>query len=101
MASALIVVAGLEGSGLGRRHRVRSHLRFRLRVRERTEFRRHAARNRRSFAAGLEAREVWTISPRKWTAEPDARFDRRVVHDIDSAFIIRRSLTEPREVAEI
>ena len=65
------------------------------------EFRRHASSNRRRFAARLEAGEVRAIAPRERPAQPNAGFDRRIMHDVDRALVVGRALPETREVAEI
>src|SRR5579884_430152 len=81
--------------------RERTHFRFPLGVGQRTEFSGSAASNGRHFAARLEAGEIGTIAPGKWTAEPDVCFDRRVMHDVDGAFVVRAALAISGEIAQI
>src|SRR5262245_34309671 len=76
---------------------VRSDFRLALRVRQRPELRRDPARNRGRFTAGLEAREIGAIAPRKRTAQPDAGLDGRIVHDVDRALVVWRALAVARE----
>src|SRR5437867_12354162 len=72
-----------------------------LGVGERTELGSDAARDGRRFAARLEAGEVGPVAPREGTAQPHSGLDRGVVHDVDRAFVVGRSLAIAREVSEI
>src|SRR5688572_18342767 len=78
-----------------------SHFRLGLGVRERSQLRRNPARDRGQLAPRLETREVGPVAPGERTAEPHARFDRRVVDDVDRALVVGRALLKPRKVAEV
>ena len=67
----------------------RSNVRLGLRVRQISQLRRHTATNCGDLGPRLEAREVRTIAPRQWSAEPDLRVEGRIMHDVDKTFVIR------------
>src|SRR5688572_3047385 len=81
--------------------RKRPYLGLSLRIRKVPKFRRHTAANRGRLAASLETREVRAIAPRERPAQANARLDRRVVHDVDRALVVRRALAIAGEVAEV
>src|ERR1700733_3447703 len=81
--------------------RVGSHFGLALRVLQRTQFGRNAARNGRRLTAVLETAEIGPVAPSERTAQPLARANRRVMHDIDQPLIIRCSLLVAREIAQI
>src|SRR5262245_12630122 len=74
----------------------RASFRFGLCIGERSEFGGDAACNRGHLASGLEAGEVRSIAPRDRSAEADTGLEGRVVHDVDRALVVGRSLPEAR-----
>src|SRR5687767_14420992 len=72
-----------------------------LRIGQGTKLGSHAAGNRRRLTARLEAGEVGPVAPGDGAAETNAGLDGRVVHDVDGTLVVRRSLSEPREIREI
>src|ERR671918_382814 len=78
LVTSSTVHAGSRSRGDGKR----SDLGPGLGIRERTELRGCSARNRGAFVARLEAREVGAVAPGQRTAQPHARLDRCVVHDV-------------------
>src|SRR5579885_1015878 len=81
--------------------RVRPDFRLALRVLQIAELGRHTLADRRRLALILEAGKVGTIAPGERTTQTLARTERRVMHDVDQAFIIRITHGVARKIAEI
>src|SRR5205807_8237988 len=80
---------------------IRSDFGFPLRIGEFTKLGACAARDLSNLVAGLEAGKVRPVLPGERAAELHAGFDRRVVHDVDGALVVRRPLRETRKIAEV
>src|SRR5262249_44684353 len=97
-AAASSPPAGRSRIGHGR---VWPDFRLRLRMRQIPEFRLPAALNGDHLAARLETGEIGAVAPGEGAAEANAGAEGGVVHDIDEAFVIRRTLLVAGEIAEI
>src|SRR5580698_8269497 len=80
---------------------VRAHFGLALRVLQRAQFGRYAAGNGGSLAAILKTRKIRPVAPCERTAQPLARSNRSVMHDVDQAFVVGCALLVAREIAEI
>ncbi len=74
---------------------------FALRVGELTQFGADAAPDGGAFVPGLETGEVRAVLPRERAAELLARLDRRVMDDVDGAFVVGIALLVAGEIAEV
>src|SRR5436190_24299784 len=83
------------------RSRERTDLRLSLAVRERPKFSSNTARDCGRFTAGLEAGEIGAVAPGEWSAQSHTGFDGGVMHDVDRALVVGRTLPIPGEVSEI